>query len=72
MTMSPVVRGVIYVSVWVVLWGTVASLIDSLLLAGEVYSTGSFAQATTFIAYGAASVVMAVRFSGRFLSQEEP
>ncbi len=72
MTMNPVVRGVIYVSVWVVLWGTVASLIDWLLLAGEVYSTGSFAQATTFIVYGAASVVMAVRFSGRFLSQEEP
>ena len=69
--MSPVVRGVIYVSVWVMLWGTVASLIDWVLLTGEVYNTGSFGQASTFIAYGAAMVVLAVRLSGRFLSQEE-
>ena len=68
--MSPVVRGVVYVSVWVMLWGTVASLIDSVLLTGEVYGTGSFGQASTFIAYGAATVVLAVRLSGRFLSQE--
>ncbi len=68
--MSPVVRGVVYVSVWVMLWGTVASLIDWVLLTGEVYGTGSFGQASTFIAYGAATVVLAVRLSGRFLSQE--
>ena len=69
--MTPVVRGVLYVSVWVVLWGTVASLIDWVLLAGEVYGPGSFGQASTFIAYGAATVVLAVRLSGRFLAQEE-
>ena len=68
---NPVVRGVLYVSVWVVLWGTVASLIDWVLLAGDVYSTGSMGQASTFIAYGAATVVLAVKLSGRFLSQDE-
>lgn len=69
--MTPVLRGVLYVSVWVVLWGTVASLIDWVLLAGEVYGPGSFGQASTFIAYGAATVVLAVRLSGRFLAHDE-
>ena len=69
--MTSVVRGGLYVSVWVVLWGTVASLIDWVLLAGEVYGPGSFGQASRFIAYGAATVVLAVRLSGRFLAQEE-
>ena len=69
--MNPVVRGVLYVSVWVVLWGTVASLIDWVLLTGEVYGTGSLGQASTFIAYGAASAVLAVKLSGRFLAQDQ-
>ena len=67
--MNPVVRGVAYVSVWVILWGTLASLIDWVLLGAEVYPTGSFGQVATFVGYGAASVVMAVRFSGHFLSE---
>jgi hypothetical protein len=66
--MNPTLRGVVYVSVWVVIWGTVASLMDWLLLAGEVYGTGSSGQAVTFIAYAAATVVLATRFSGRFLT----
>lgn len=69
--MNPVLRGVLYVSVWVVLWGTVASLIDWVLLAGDVYNVGSFGQASTFIAYGAACVVLAVRVSSRFLSGDD-
>ena len=60
-------RGVAYVSGWVVIWGTVASLMDWMLLTGEVYETASAGQAVTFIAYGAATVVLATRFSGRFL-----
>jgi len=61
-------RGITYVSVWVVIWGTVASLMDWMLLAGEVYDTGTSGQAVTFMAYGAATVVLATRFSSRFLS----
>lgn len=66
--MNSTLRGVVYVSVWVVIWGTVASLMDWLLLAGEVYETGSSGQAVTFIAYAAATVVLATRFSDRFLT----
>lgn len=61
-------RGVVYVSVWVVIWGTVASLMDWMLLTGEVYSTGSSGQVITFLAYGAATLVLATRFSSRFLN----
>ena len=65
------IRGVAYVSVWVVIWGTVASLMDWMLLTGEVYETATAGQAVTFIAYGAATVVLATRFSGRFLSDSD-
>ena len=65
--MNPTLRGIAYVSVWVVIWGTVASLMDWMLLTGDVYATGSSGQAITFIAYGAATVVLATRFAGRFL-----
>ena len=34
--MNRTFRGVAYVSVWVVIWGTVASLMDWMLLTGEV------------------------------------
>ena len=67
--MNPTIRGIAYVSVWVVIWGTVASLMDWMLLAGEVYETGTSGQAVTFVAYGAATVVLATRFAGRFLEE---
>ena len=68
-SVNQTLRGITYVSVWVVLWGTVASLMDWMLLTGEVYETGTSGQALTFIAYGAASVVMATRFAPRFLGE---
>lgn len=70
--MNPTFRGIAYVSVWVVIWGTVASLMDWMLLTGEVYETGTAGQATTFIAYGAATAVLATRFAGRFLATDDP
>jgi len=66
--MNQTLRGITYVSVWVVIWGTVASLMDWMLLTGEVYETGTSGQAVTFIGYGAATVVMATRYAGRFLA----
>ena len=59
----------IYVSVWVVIWGTAASLVDWLLLNADLYETGSFGQVATFIGYGAAAAVLAVKASGRFLGR---
>ena len=67
-SMNTTLRGITYVSVWVVIWGTVASLMDWRLLTGEVYETGTSGQAVTFIGYGAATVVMATRYAGRFLA----
>ena len=69
--MNATMRGIVYVSVWVVIWGTIASLMDWMLLVGEVYESGTAGQAITFIAYGAASVVLATRFSDRFLADSE-
>ena len=65
--MNSIVRGIFYVSVCVVVWGTVASLMDWMLLTEEVYTEGTSGQLFTFIAYGAATVVLATRFSSRFL-----
>ena len=67
-SMNKTWRGITYVSVWVVIWGTVASLMDWMLLTGEVYETGTSGQAVTVIGYGAATVVMATRYAGRFLA----
>jgi hypothetical protein len=65
--MNQTLRGVTYVSVWVLLWGTAASLADVVLLERGTYDAGSAGQAITFASYGIAAVVLAVRLSGRFL-----
>ncbi len=69
--MNRTVRGVAYVSVWVVLWGTAASLADFVLLQRAAYEAGSTGPAVTFASYGIAAVVLAVRLSGRFLKPAE-
>ena len=45
--MHRTVRGVTYVSVWVVLWGTASSLADFVLLQRGAYETGDTGQAVT-------------------------
>lgn len=69
--MNRTLRGVAYVSVWVLLWGTVASLADTVLLLRGAYEAGTAGQAVTFTSYGIASVVLAVRLAGRFLKTDE-
>lgn len=69
--MNQTTRGVLYVSVWVLLWGTAASLADFVLLARGAYDTGTSGQAITFASYGVAAVVLAVKLSGRFLKPKE-
>ena len=66
--MNPTLKGVAYVSVWVLLWGTAASLADFVLLERGAYDTGTIPQAITFGSCGIAAVVLAMRLSGRFLS----
>lgn len=69
--MNPTLKGIVYVSVWVVLWGTAASLADFVLLERGAYEVGTAGQAVTFASYGIAAVVLAVKLSGRFLRQGE-
>lgn len=69
--MDRTIRGVGYVSVWVLLWGTASSLADAVLLERSAYVAGSAGQAVTFASYGLASVVLAVRLAGRFLSSKD-
>ena len=68
--MNPTLKGVAYVSVWVLLWGTSASVADLVLLQREVYEAGSTGQGITFAAYAIPAVVLAVRLAGRFLKPE--
>jgi hypothetical protein len=70
--MNRTLRGVAYVSVWVLLWGIAASLADTVLLERGAYATGTAGQAITFTSYGIAAVVLAVRLAGRFLRPEAP
>ena len=65
--MNRTLKGVAYVSVWVLLWGIAASLADTVLLQRGAYGAGTSGQAITFASYGIAAVVLAVRLAGRFL-----
>ena len=38
-----------YVSLWVIVWGTIGSIIDLPLLNSKVYLVGSFGQFSTFL-----------------------
>jgi hypothetical protein len=69
--MNQTTRGVLYVSVWVMLWGTAASLADFVLLERGAYDPGTAGQAVTFASYGIAALVLAVKLSGRFLKPQE-
>ena len=57
-----VIIGVSYVSLWVIVWGSVASIIDLPLLTSHVYMEGDLGQYATFSLSGALSVILAVNF----------
>ena len=52
--------GISYVSIWVLIWGTVGSLIDFPLLQADIYLAGSLGQITTFILTGVISIVLGI------------
>ncbi|WP_043368475.1 hypothetical protein [Cyanobium sp. PCC 7001] len=68
--MNQTVKGITYVSVWVLLWGTAASIADFVLLERGAYEAGSGGQAITFVSYGIAAAVLGLRLSGRFLGSQ--
>ena len=43
-----VFTGILYVSIWVIIWGSLGSLIDFPLLKSNVYIEGSIGQILTF------------------------
>jgi hypothetical protein len=68
--MNPKLKAVAYVSIWVLIWGTAASLADLVLLERDIYGSGSIGQVLTFSSYGAATVVLALKLAKRFLKSE--
>ena len=54
---------ILYVSITIVLWGTIGSLIDYALLQSEIYSAGSFGQFITFFLTGALFSIAAIQIS---------
>ena len=57
-----VVIGFLYVSTWVIIWGTVGSLIDFPLLKNEIYVAGSLGQIITFLITGLISIIASITF----------
>ena len=52
--------GFIYVSMCILIWGTIGSFVDYPLLQKEIYQPGSFGQLSTFLAVGLLTIFIAV------------
>ncbi len=49
----------LYISVWVIIWGSIASLIDLPFLKNGIYSEGDLGQYLTFSLTGMISIIFA-------------
>ena len=49
----------LYISVWVIIWGSIASLIDLPFLKNGIYSEGDLGQYITFSLTAAISIIFA-------------
>ena len=58
-----------YVSIWVIIWGSIGSLIDFPLLKSNVYVAGSLGQITTFILSGIISSITAIFLFPKFIER---
>tara|TARA_B100001115_G_C15693827_1_gene336071 strand:- start:445 stop:654 length:210 start_codon:yes stop_codon:yes gene_type:complete len=52
-------KAVLYVSVWVIIWGSIASLIDLPFLKNGIYSEGDLGQYFTFSITAMVSIIFA-------------
>ncbi len=52
--------GFIYVSICILIWGTIGSFVDYPLLEKEIYEPGSLGQLITFLAVGLLTLLIAV------------
>ncbi len=63
--MAKIIKGIGYVSMWVIIWGTLGSIIDAPLLKLGLYNPGSFAQASTFIITAIISIFSGWKLYGK-------
>ena len=56
----------LYISVWVIVWGSVASLIDFPLLKNGIYNEGEIGQYLTFSITAFISIIGAKKFFNQF------
>jgi len=60
--------GIAYVAAWVMIWGTIGSLIDLPFLNAEIYLAGSVGQVTTFFMTALISIILASLLFPKLLS----
>ena len=60
------VKAILYISVWVIIWGTLGSFIDYPLYKNKIYLEGSIYQYLTFIITAIISIVSANFFYKKF------
>jgi len=60
------VKLILYISVWVIIWGTLGSLIDYPLYKNKIYSEGSIYQYLTFTITAIISIISAKFFYEKF------
>ncbi len=57
-----------YVSTWVLIWGSVGSLIDFPLLGNHIYVAGSIGQISTFLITALITTVIAILLFQNFMN----
>jgi len=60
------VKVILYISVWVIIWGTLGSFIDYPLYKNQIYLEGSIYQYLTFTITATLSIVSAKFFYKKF------
>jgi len=53
------IQVILYISVWVIIWGSIASLIDFPLLKNQIYNEGDIGQYITFTVTAIFSIFLA-------------
>ena len=56
------IKAILYISVWVIIWGTLGSFIDYPLYKNKIYSEGSIYQYLTFTVTAFISIISAKFF----------
>ena len=60
------IKTFLYISIWVIIWGTIASIIDFPLLKQGIYTEGAIGQYITFSLTAMISVIVATKISKKF------